>query len=322
MERGHGLPAERGPEHGHDDQLEHDQRYDIADEYLEVLYKLWEGSWEDDAVIRDRDSGVFADPAKVHEIDHRGLHFTVPGIHLCEPSPQRTPVIYQAGASSRGVSFAAANAEAVFVAAPTKGVLKETVARIRAALSQAGRDRASVKIYTLLTIITDETSEKAHAKHVDYLSYASAEGALVFLSGWMGIDLSKYDLDEPTGNVQSNAIQSAVANLGGQQSTVRDIARQGAIGGLGPFVVGSPAEVADALEEWMDDTDVDGFNLAYAITPGTFEDVVAFIVPELQRRGRYQEMYSDGSLRHKLLERGDRLPADHRGARYRHVGRA
>ena len=89
---------------GADDQLEHDDRYDVADEYLEVLYKLWEGSWEDDAVIRDRESGVFTDPAKVHEIGHKGKHFTVPGIHLSEPSPQRTPVIYQAGASKRGIS--------------------------------------------------------------------------------------------------------------------------------------------------------------------------------------------------------------------------
>jgi FMN-dependent oxidoreductase (nitrilotriacetate monooxygenase family) len=109
---------------GNEDQLEHDDRYDHADEYLEVLYKLWEGSWEDDAVIRDRESGVFTDPRKVHEIGHKGKHFSVPGIHLSEPSTQRTPVIYQAGASSRGIAFAAGNAEAIFVAAPTMAVLK------------------------------------------------------------------------------------------------------------------------------------------------------------------------------------------------------
>ena len=197
---------------GADDQLEHDDRYDQADEYLEVLYKLWEGSWEDDAVVRDRETGVFTDPAKVHEIGHKGKHFTVPGIHLSEPSLQRTPVIYQAGASPRGIAFAADNAEAIFVAASTKEGLKATVAKIRDALELAGRDRYSAHIYTLLTIITDETPEKAQAKHQDYLSYASEEGALVFMSGWMGIDLSKYDLDEPIGNVKSNAIQSVVAN--------------------------------------------------------------------------------------------------------------
>jgi long-chain alkane monooxygenase len=307
---------------GHTDQLEHDDRYDHADEYLEVLYKLWEGSWEDDAVVRDRESGVFTDPAKVHEIGHAGKHFTVPGIHLSEPSPQRSPVIYQAGASSRGIGFAAENAEAVFVAASTKAVLKATVTKIRDALEAAGRDRYSARVYTLLTIITDETSEKAQAKYEDYLSYASEEGALVFMSGWMGIDLSEYDLDEPIGNVKSNAIQSAVANFqaaaeDGSEWTVRDIARHGAIGGLGPFVVGSAVEIADYLEEWVADTDVDGFNLAYAITPGTFEDVVEFVVPELQRRGVYPTEYVEGTLRNKLHGHGDRLPAEHRGAKYR-----
>lgn len=307
---------------GHDDQLEHDDRYDHADEYLEVLYKLWEGSWEDDAVQRDRESGVFTDPAKVHEIGHYGKHFTVPGIHISEPSPQRSPVIYQAGASPRGVAFAADNAEAIFVAAPTKEVLRSTVARIRDALEAAGRDRYSARIYTLLTIITDETSEKAHAKHRDYLQYASAEGALVFMSGWMGIDLSQYDLDEPVGNVKSNAIQSVIANFAesarnGEEFTVRDIAERGAIGGLGPLIVGSGEEIADTLQEWVDETDVDGFNLAYAITPGTFEDVVEHVIPVLRARGIYPDTYAPGTLREKLHGRGDRLPDEHRGARYR-----
>ncbi|MBH0054361.1 MULTISPECIES: LLM class flavin-dependent oxidoreductase [unclassified Salinibacterium] len=307
---------------GNDDQLEHDDRYDHADEYLEVLYKLWEGSWEDDAVIRDRESGVFTDPSKVHDIEHKGKHFTVPGIHLSEPSVQRTPVIYQAGASPRGIQFAAGNAEAIFVAASTKAGLKATVGRIRDALEAAGRDRYSARIYTLLTIITDETTEKAHAKYADYLSYASEEGALVFMSGWMGIDLSQYDLDEPIGNVKSNAIQSTVANFqqandDGSEWKVRDIARLGAIGGLGPFIIGSGEEIADELEAWVAETDVDGFNLAYAITPGTFEDVVEHVIPVLRARGSYPEEYAEGTLRHKLHGRGNRLPAEHAGARYR-----
>jgi FMN-dependent oxidoreductase (nitrilotriacetate monooxygenase family) len=307
---------------GNEDQLEHDDRYDHADEYLEVLYKLWEGSWQDDAVERNAETGVFTDPKKVHSINHAGKHFTVPGIHLAEPSPQRSPVIYQAGASSRGIAFAAGNAEAIFVAASTKAGLKETVGKIRDALEAAGRDRYAAKIYTLLTIITDETSEKAQAKYLDYLSYASEEGALVFMSGWMGVDLSQYALDEPIGNVKSNAIQSTVANFqaanhDGSEWTVGDIARAGAIGGLGPFIVGSGVEIADQLEDWAAETDVDGFNLAYAITPGTFEDVVTWVVPELQKRGVYPTEYAEGSLRQKLHGRGDRLPDEHRGAGYR-----
>ena len=307
---------------GNQDQLEHDDRYDHADEYLEVLYKLWEGSWQDDAVERNAETGVFTDPKKVHSINHAGKHFTVPGIHLAEPSPQRSPVIYQAGASSRGIAFAAGNAEAIFVAASTKAGLKETVGKIRDALEAAGRDRYAAKIYTLLTIITDKTSEKAQAKYLDYLSYASEEGALVFMSGWMGVDLSQYALDEPIGNVKSNAIQSTVANFqaanhDGSEWTVGDIARAGAIGGLGPFIVGSGVEIADQLEDWAAETDVDGFNLAYAITPGTFEDVVTWVVPELQKRGVYPTEYAEGSLRQKLHGRGDRLPDEHRGAGYR-----
>ncbi|HEY5320339.1 MAG TPA: LLM class flavin-dependent oxidoreductase [Galbitalea sp.] len=309
---------------GNEDQLEHDDRYDHADEYLEVLYKLWEGSWEDDAVIRDRETGVFTDPSKVHEIGHKGKHFTVPGIHISEPSPQRTPVIYQAGASSRGIGFAAGNAEAIFVAAPTKEVLKGTVAKIRDALEAAGRDRYAAKIYTLLTVITDATPEKAQAKYEDYLSYASEEGALVFMSGWMGVDLSGYALDEPVGNVKSNAIQSVVTNFqasakDGGDWTVGDIARHGAIGGLGPFIVGSGVEIADQLQDWVEETDVDGFNLAYAITPGTFEDIVEFVIPELRKRGVYPEEYVEGTLRQKLHGRGDRLPSEHKGASYRYV---
>jgi FMN-dependent oxidoreductase (nitrilotriacetate monooxygenase family) len=307
---------------GNDDQLEHDERYAHADEYLEVLYKLWEGSWEDDAVIRDRDSGVFTDPRKVHEIGHEGKYFSVPGIHISEPSPQRTPVIYQAGASSRGIEFAAGNAEAIFVAAPTKAVLKSTVSKIRDALEAAGRDRYAARIYTLLTIITDETPEKAKAKHEDFLQYASHEGALVFMSGWMGIDLSQYELDEPVGNVKSNAIQSVIANYQesaahGETFTVRDIGRVSAIGGLGPTLVGSGSEIADQLQEWVAETDVDGFNLAYAITPGTFEDIVTYVIPELRARGAYPTSYVEGTLRQKLHGKGDRLPDDHKGAGYR-----
>ncbi|WP_290439178.1 LLM class flavin-dependent oxidoreductase [Curtobacterium sp. UCD-KPL2560] len=313
---------------GQTDQLSHDDRYDVADEYLEVLYKLWEGSWEDDAVVEDRASGVFTDPAKVHPIEHHGRHFDVPGIHLSEPSVQRTPVIYQAGASPRGIAFAADHAEAIFVGAPTLPQLAATVRRIRDALEAAGRDRYAAKIYTLLTVITDATDEAAQAKYEDYLSYASELGALVLNSGWMGVDLSQWDLDEPLGDVESNAIQSAAANISaatgedGTAWTIRDLARHTAIGGLGPVAVGGGATIAEQLLDIQAQTDVDGFNLAYAVTPGTWEDVIEFVVPELRARGAYPEGYTPGSLRHKLHGRGDRLPEEHRGAGYRVGARA
>jgi FMN-dependent oxidoreductase (nitrilotriacetate monooxygenase family) len=311
---------------GESAQLTHDNRYDVADEYLEVTYKLWEGSWEDGAVVRDRASGVFTDPSKVHGIEHDGTYYKVPGIHLCEPSPQRSPVIYQAGASSRGRQFAAEHAEAIFTAAPTKEILKETVADIRRRAAEAGRDPNAIRIYNLLTAIVDETKEKAWAKHDDLERYASDEAALTLFSGWMGVDLSRYDLDDPIGEVESNAIHSAVAAFQqadpeGGEWTVRDIARWGGIGGLGPRTVGSAAEVADHMQEWIDYSDVDGFNLAYAITPGTFVDVVEHLIPELQRRGVAPTEYPPGpTLRERLFGAGPHLPESHPGAGYRRLG--
>lgn len=307
---------------GQTDQLAHDDRYDHADEYLEVLYKLWEGSWEDDAVVEDRDRGVFADPAKVHDIGHEGRFFSVPGAHISEPSPQRTPVIYQAGASPRGVAFAADHAEAIFVATPSKEVLAGTVRRIRDALEAAGRDRYAARIYTLITVITGATSEDALAKEAEYRSYASEEGALVLMSGWMGVDLAAYDPAEPVGDVESNAIQSVLHHLQaeadlGREWSVGDLGRHAAIGGLGPTIVGSGEEIADALQSWVDETDVDGFNLAYAVTPGTWEDIIEHVIPVLRARGAYPDSYAEGTLREKLHGRGPRLPEEHRGATHR-----
>jgi alkanesulfonate monooxygenase SsuD/methylene tetrahydromethanopterin reductase-like flavin-dependent oxidoreductase (luciferase family) len=231
-------------------------------------------------------------------------------------------VIYQAGASPRGVAFAAENAEAIFVAAPSKRVLGQTVTRIRDALEAAGRDRYAARIYALATIITDATDEAAQRKYDEYRSYSSVEGGLVFMSGWMGIDLSRYDLDDPIGEVNSNAILSAVAAFqefddDGREWTVRDIAAWAGIGGMGPVFVGSGASVADRLQEWVDETDIDGYNLAYAITPGTFEDIVQHVIPVLTERGAYPSEYVPGTLRNALFGAGDRLPDDHRGARYR-----
>ena len=144
------------------------------------------------------------------------------------------------------------------------------------------------------------------------------------MSGWTGIDLSQFPLDEPVGNVPSNAIQSVVSNFAaaaehGHEFTVGDIGRHSAIGGLGPLIVGSGVEIADQLEQWVAETDVDGFNLAYAVTPGTFADVVEHVVPVLRERGLYPDAYEEGTLREKLHGRGDRLPPEHRGAGYRLV---
>ncbi|HFG6988182.1 LLM class flavin-dependent oxidoreductase [Acinetobacter baumannii] len=304
-------------------QVNHDNRYDIADEYLEVLYKLWEGSWEEGSVLRDRESGIFADHKKVHPIQHEGKYFTVPGIHICEPSPQRTPVLYQAGASSRGQKFASQNAECVFIAAPSKIATKKVVQGIRQKLVQEGRDPYSVKIYALLSIVIDETDAKAQAKFKEYQSYGSYDGALTLLSGWSGVDFSQYQPADKVEYIQTNAIQSLLDSYVNADPervwTIEEIANWNSLGGNGPVLVGSAETVSDALEQWVEDTDVDGFNLAYILAHQTFADVVEFIVPELQKRGVYQTSYAQGTLREKLFGAGPYLPENHRGAKYRNL---
>jgi FMN-dependent oxidoreductase (nitrilotriacetate monooxygenase family) len=302
----------------------HDDRYDMADEYLEVCYKLWEGSWEDGAVLRDRQRRIFTDPTKVHPIAHEGRYFKVPGVHLCEPSLQRSPVLYQAGASSRGRRFAGAHAECTFVATPSKAVLKRAVAGIRESVAAAGRDPRATLVFNLQTVIVDETDAKAKAKYDDYRQYASFDGALVLGSGWMGIDFGQYAPEQPLRHIETNAVQSSVEAFSSADPskvwTVRELAEWIGIGGLGPVFVGGPATVADLMEEWVEETDVDGFNLAYAVTPETFEDVVTYLVPELQRRGIYKTDYAPGTLREKLFGAGPRLPGSHPAARYRNLG--
>ncbi len=301
----------------------HDDRYEVAGEYIEVLYKLLEGSWEDGAVLRDKARRIFADPAKVHEVGHKGRFFDVPGYHLCEPSPQRTPLLYQAGTSGPGRRFAAQHAECVFIAAPTKTILKNQIRDIRERAAALGRDPRKLLFYNLQTVIVAETDAKAEAKFADYQRYVSYDGSLVFMSGWTGIDLGQYLPTDLVQKIETNAGRAAIDAITdgdpGRRWTVDEIARWGGIGGLGPVIVGSPTTVADILQEWVDETDVDGFNLAYAVTPESFEDVVDLLVPELQRRGAYPTSYRPGTLREKLFGQGSRLAAPHPAARYRDI---
>ncbi len=284
----------------------HDNRYEVAAEYVEVLYKLWEGSWEEGAVVRDREKRIFTNPDKVHEIGHKGKFFEVPGYHLCEPSPQRTPVLYQAGASGAGRAFSAQHAECVFVAAPTKSVLKAYVADVRRQAAAAGRNPRKILTFNLVTVIVDETDAKAEAKFREYQQYASYDGSLVFMSGWTGIDFGQYAPTDLVKKVDTNAIVSVVDHLssGDRSWTIEELAQWGGVGGLGPVFVGSPETVANILQEWVEETDVDGFNLAYAVTPESFEDIVNHLVPELQKRGAYPTAYRPGTLREKLFGDG------------------
>ncbi len=304
-------------------QPKHDTRYQIAAEYMELVYKLWEGSWEDGAVLRDRERGVFTDAAKIHPVHHDGAFFKLDAIHLSEPSPQRTPVLFQAGTSGKGREFAARHAECVFMAAPSRTVAGGYVADIRSRAQQHGRDPASIRIFNLTTAIVGKTREAARERYEEYRRYVSIEGALALISGWTGIDFSTYDLDEPVRHIRNEAVQSAVESFTtadpGRVWTVRGLAEWVGIGGFGPVFVGSPEEVADEMESWVAETDLDGFNLAYAVTPETFVDIADLLVPELQRRGRYKVEYRPGTLRQKLFPNGGaRLPESHPAAASRH----
>ena len=308
---------------GLDRQRAHDDRYDLADEYMDVVYALWEGSWDDDAVLRDRATGVFADPAKVRPIRHEGEHFRTDGLHLGEPSPQRTPVIYQAGTSPKGRDFASRHAECVFVSGPSAQVIAPRVAALRQGIAATGRSAHDILVYALATIVVAETDEEAAAKLAEYRSFVSYEGALTLMSGWTGVDFSRLDLDSEVRHVENDAGRSAMDNVTRADPsrvwTVREVAEHVGIGGIGPVFAGSPATVCDALESWVEATGVDGFNLAYVVAHETFADIVDLVVPELQRRGRYRTAYEAGPLREKLFGPGRaRTAPPHPAARHRH----
>ncbi|WP_404941971.1 LLM class flavin-dependent oxidoreductase [Pseudomonas danubii] len=299
------------------EQIEHDRRYDQADEYLEVLYKLWEGSWEDDAVLNDREQRIYAQPDKVHKVEHQGEFYQVGGYHLCEPSPQRTPVLFQAGSSDRGLLFAGRHAECVFISGQNKAATKAQVDKVRASAVAAGRKPEDIKVFMGLNVIVGETEELAWNKHAEYRRYASAEAGVAHFSASTGIDFSQYEIDEPIQYVKSNAIQSATKHLQNNDWTRRKLLEQHALGGRYFTVVGSPQQVADELESWIAETGLDGFNLTRIVTPESYVDFIDLVIPELQRRGSYKTAYDDGTLREKLFHEGRKLPQRHTGAAYR-----
>ncbi|MGY4524689.1 LLM class flavin-dependent oxidoreductase [Pseudomonas sp. TE21394] len=299
-------------------QPEHDRRYDQADEYLQILYKLLEGSWADDAVVADRQQRIYARPDKVRKVRHQGEFYQVEGYHLSEPSPQRTPVLFQAGSSPRGLAFAGNHAECVFISGQDKAATRAQVDKVRAAAQAAGRDAQAVKVFMGITVIVAATEQQAQARHAEYLQHASAEAGVAHFAASTGIDFAAFELDEPIAFRQGNAIQSATRQLQDNAWTRRRLLQQHALGGRYVTLVGAPEQVAEQLIAWIDETGLDGFNLTRTVTPESFENFIDLVIPQLQQRGRYKTAYAEGTLREKLFQADHPyLPADHPGSAYR-----
>ncbi len=297
----------------------HDERYARAEEYVEVLYKLLEGSWEDDAVVRDRERGVYADPAKIHDVDHSGPFYPdVPGPHLSEPSPQRTPVLFQAGSSERGREFAARNAEAIFIASRTPLGAETQIADVRERARRFGREPGDILFFQGLSVIVGGSEEEALEKQREVDEYAADEGYAAHMAGNLGIDLSEVDLDAPVGDLSEANVQGVVRGL---VESAPD--KSWRFGDLLRYIVdlrivGAPEQVADQLQVWAD-AGVDGINLMYHTTPGSFADFIDGVAPVLQERGLMQREYAPGTLREKLADgkSGPLLNKRHPGAAVR-----
>lgn len=299
---------------------DHDVRYDVAEEYMEIMYRLWEGSWRDDAVVRDKENGIYTNPDAVEPAQFHGEHLDVDAIQLAEPSPQRTPLLLQAGASTKGRTFAAKHAEVVFVSGPSADVTAETVADLRKRAADFGRDPSELKILSLLSVITGETDEEAQAKEEDYRQYILPEAALVSMSAWSGIDLSTWALDETFEHTTTNAGQglvNAFTKDPNRSWTLEEIAEDVALGSVAPLLVGSPSTIVDGISDWVEKTDVDGFNIVRLVSPETYVDFVDLVVPELQRRGMYKRSYTPGTYREKISGGEPRLSSPHPGASFR-----
>jgi FMN-dependent oxidoreductase (nitrilotriacetate monooxygenase family) len=307
---------------GHEGLLPHDERYRWAQEYLDVTYKLWEGSWEDDAVVCDLARGIYSDPEKVHAINHVGDYFRVAGPHLCEPSPQRTPVIYQAGSSEMGRTFAARNAEATFLVAPTREIAAGHVEDIRNRAVAAGRRADDIVCVQGVTIVVGSTEEEAKRKSAEIDASISLEGLLVHMSGNIGVDLSAVDPSRPIGDLRPDELRvQGVQSLidGSNAPKTQTFGELALLLGRGLRIVGAPEQIAHELQAWAN-VGIDGFNLMYATTPGTFADFVDHVVPLLQKRGLMQTEYRPGTLREKLFPgRGPSLPDRHPARAYRRL---
>lgn len=291
---------------GLDQVIDHDTRYDRADEFLEATTGLWD-SWEDDALVLDRANGVFADPGKVHELNYDGDWFKVRGPLTVPRTPQGRPVLLQAGSSGRGRDFAARWAELIFTGDPSIEVARSHYEDQKARIAEEGRDPDSVKMLPMAyTVLGESTAQAQEREQVFLHDLVDPMASLTLLSELMNYDFSGLALDTPITDelVESvSGIRGLVQNLRasiGENVTLADLAGHRATLLQGPRFVGTGTEVADQMEEWFDTDACDGFVIAATHSPGAYEDVVRLVVPELQRRGVFRDRYAGTTLRDTL----------------------
>ena len=284
----------------------HSDRYAMAEEYAELCFRLWR-SWEADAIVMDRESGIYADPAKVHRFAHRGPHFSSIGPLSVPRSPQTVPLVIQAGASAEGLGFAARHAEVHFALRGSAAGMRQHVEQFQRALSGAGRPPDAAKLLWGTAMFVGETAAEAKAKEQAVINGVPDEAGLALLSGQMGIDLEGVPLDEPIRNIDPamiEGVQGIVAMLQadfGDDYTIRDAARFHGAGMSALRIVGSPEQVADRMEELLETGGGDGFMIRPHTLPGSYEDFVDLVVPILQMRGRVQRHYFAATLRENMM---------------------
>ena len=283
-------------------------RYDRMEEYMDLCHQLW-NSWEEGSILADRESGFYADPDKVREIDFKGKFFNCKGRHFCFRSPQVSPVLWQAGSSPRGRDFAAKHAEAIFAVHPNVERMKEYRDDLNErCYTKFKREPDSVKrIYGLQTIVAPTRAE-AEEKYERIMSHIPLEGALAWISGHFGPDFSTYALDEVVQNIEIPGIQGLFESIifakGGGPVTVKEAGLIYAQGMGMPRAIGSPEDVVDQMEVFMD-SGADGFMLVATPTPCCYEDFADLVTPEMQKRGLLRTEYRGKTLRENLLDDGD-----------------
>ena len=304
---------------GHATEVVHDHRYEIADEYLDVLYKLWEGSWDDDAVIQDREQRVYTDPQKVRYINHVGEHFSVAGPHLCQPSRQRTPVLFQATGSPAGIEFAGRHAEVVFTGGLDTREVRANIQAMRNNAIAHERDPAGLKFIVMAGVIVGRTDEEVSRKLDSYRQLMSVEASLAHAQS--AIDLTAYPKDALISDLIALKVEGweSLQRYKPEWTVGTVLAQFSGFNRERFFVAGTPTVVADEIEKWLDVDGIDGINLRQYLSFETARDFIELVIPELRRRGRFRERYNEGeTLRERLFGAGQtRLPDDHFGARYR-----